>query len=84
MSTFPTSYSRSPTLTFSQNSLNALNRTNVSISRLNEQLATGLDILRPSDDPIRSSTISTIDSTPGVYESAAQKPAVRGQLDRDD
>jgi len=62
MSTFPTSYSRSPTLLFTQNSLNALTRTNFDISRLNEQLATGLDILRPSDDPIRSSTISILDS----------------------
>ncbi len=61
MSTYPTSYSRSPTLLFSQNSLNALGRSNFSISRLNEQLATGLDILRPSDDPIRSSTISILD-----------------------
>ena len=62
MSTFPTSYSRSPTLLFTQNSMNALGRTNFDISRLNEQLATGLDILRPSDDPIRSATISTLDS----------------------
>ncbi len=62
MSTFPTSYSRSPTLLFTQNSMNALGRTNFDISRLNEQLATGLDILRPSDDPIRSATISTLDA----------------------
>ncbi len=62
MSTFPTSYSRSPTLLFTQNSMNALGRTSFDISRLNEQLATGLDILRPSDDPIRSATISTLDS----------------------
>jgi flagellar hook-associated protein 3 FlgL len=62
MSTFPTSYSRSPTLLFTQNSMNALGRTTFAISRLNEQLATGLDILRPSDDPIRSATISILDS----------------------
>ncbi|PCI08899.1 hypothetical protein COB72_07385 [bacterium] len=62
MSTFPTSYSRSPTLLFSQNSLNALGRTNFQLSRLNEQLSTGLDLLRPSDDPIRSATISILDS----------------------
>ncbi len=62
MSTFPTSYSRSPTLLFTQNSMNALGRTNFDISRLNEQLATGLDILRPSDDPIRSATISILDA----------------------
>jgi flagellin-like hook-associated protein FlgL len=62
MSTFPTSYSRSPTLLFTQNSMNALGRTNFAISRLNEQLSTGLDLLRPSDDPIRSATISILDS----------------------
>ena len=62
MSTFPTSYSRSPTLLFTQNSMNALGRTNLAISRLNEQLSTGLEILRPSDDPIRSATISILDS----------------------
>ena len=62
MSTFPTSYTRSPTLLFTQNSMNSLGRTNLAISRLNEQLASGLDILRPSDDPIRSATISTLDS----------------------
>jgi flagellar hook-associated protein 3 FlgL len=62
MSTFPTSYSRAPTLLFTQNSINALGRTNLSLSRLNEQLATGLSILRPSDDPVRSSTISILDS----------------------
>ncbi len=62
MSTYPTSYTRSPTQYFTQNSMNALGRTNLAISRLNEQLATGLDILRPSDDPIRAATISTLDS----------------------
>lgn len=62
MSTFPTAYSRSPTLLFTQNSINALGRTNFAISRLNEQLSTGLDLLRPSDDPIRSATISILDS----------------------
>ena len=61
MSTYPTSYSRSPTQLFTQNSMNALGRTNMAISRLNEQLSTGLEILRPSDDPIRSATVSTLD-----------------------
>ena len=61
MSTFPTSYSRAPTLLFTQNSMNALGRTSYSVSRLNEQLASGLDLLRPSDDPIRSATVSLLD-----------------------
>ncbi len=62
MTSFPTSFSRAPTLIFSQNSLNALGRTSYSLARLNEQLSTGLNILRPSDDPIRSATISILDS----------------------
>ncbi|MEX0876426.1 MAG: hypothetical protein WD114_03110, partial [Phycisphaerales bacterium] len=62
MSSFPTSYSRSPNLIFTQSSMNALGRSSYSMARLNEQLATGLSILRPSDDPIRSSTISILDS----------------------
>ena len=62
MSNFPTNYSRSPTLLFSQRSLNALGRTGFEISQLNEQLSTGLNILRPSDDPINSATISILDT----------------------
>lgn len=62
MTSFPTSFSRAPTLIFSQQSLNALGRTNFSLARLNEQLATGLSILRPSDDPIRSATVSILDN----------------------
>lgn len=61
MTSFPTSYSRAPTLIFSQNSLNSLGRTSYSLARINEQLATGLSILRPSDDPIRSATVSILD-----------------------
>ncbi len=62
MTSFPTSYSRAPTLIFSQGSMNALGRTSYSLSRLNEQLATGLSILRPSDDPVRSATVSILDA----------------------
>lgn len=69
MTSFPTSYSRAPTLIFSQNSLNSLGRTSYSLSRLNEQLATGLNILRPSDDPIRSATVSILD---GRLENSGQ------------
>ncbi|MFK7882589.1 MAG: flagellin [Phycisphaerales bacterium] len=62
MSTFPTAYTRSPNLLFTQSSLNAINRTNYQLLRVNQQLSTGLDLLRPSDDPIRSATVSTIDA----------------------
>jgi len=62
MSSFPTSYSRAPSLMFTMQSLSNINATNVAIGRLSNQLATGLDILRPSDDPVRSASISTLDS----------------------
>lgn len=62
MSTFPTAYSRAPNLLFTQRSLNAINGTNYQLLRVNQQLATGLDLLRPSDDPVRSATVSTLDA----------------------
>ena len=62
MSSFPTSYARSPTLLLTQSSMNALGRTSYSLARLNEQLATGLSILRPSDDPIRSASVAILDN----------------------
>lgn len=62
MSSFPTSYSRAPSLMFTMQNLRNINATNISLGRLNNQLATGLDILRPSDDPVRSATISTLDT----------------------
>lgn len=62
MSSFPTSFSRAPTAQLRMRSLNNINRTNLQLSRLNNQLATGLDLLRPSDDPVRSATVSTLDA----------------------
>ncbi len=62
MSTFPTAFSRTPNLLFTQTSLNALNRTNFQLLRVNEQLSTQLDLLRPSDDPTRAATVSTLDA----------------------
>lgn len=61
MTSFPTSFSRAPNLIFTQASMNALGRTSYSLARLNEQLSSGLSILRPSDDPIRSATVSILD-----------------------
>ncbi len=47
---------------FTMQNLSNINATNISIGRLTNQLASGLDILRPSDDPVRSATISTLDT----------------------
>lgn len=62
MSTFPTSYSRAPNLLFTQASLSSIGRTNAGLLRVNTQLSSGRDLLRPSDDPVRSATVSTLDS----------------------
>lgn len=62
MSTFPTSYARTPNLLFTQASLSAINLTNAGLLRLNAQLSSGRDLLRPSDDPVRAATVSTLDA----------------------
>ncbi|MCA9304361.1 MAG: hypothetical protein KC996_09590 [Phycisphaerales bacterium] len=61
MTSFPTAYGRSPTMMMSQLSISRINATNVALGRLNEQFASGLDLLRPSDDPVRSATVSLLD-----------------------
>ncbi len=62
MTSFPTSYGRAPNYLFTQNSLASLNRTNSALLRINSQLLTGRDLLRPSDDPVRSAIVSTLDA----------------------
>lgn len=62
MTSFPTSFGRSPNHLFTQASMNAINRTSYQLLRVNTQLASGLDLLAPSDDPVRSAIVSTLDS----------------------
>ncbi len=62
MSAFPTSFSRSPTNLLTMQNLRNINSTNSAMGRLNQQLASGLDLLRPSDDPVRSAAVSTLDA----------------------
>lgn len=62
MTSFPTSFGRAPNHLFTQASLSAINRTNLQLLRVNSQLSSGLDILRPSDDPVRSATIATLNA----------------------
>jgi len=61
MSSFPTSFSRAPTLQLTLMSLSRINNSNNQLARLNTQLSSGLEILRPSDDPVRSAVISSLD-----------------------
>ncbi len=60
MSSIPSSLGRVPDLLRSQFSLSTITRTNIQIFRLSNQLSTGKAILKPSDDSVRSTTISVI------------------------
>ncbi|MEO1512269.1 MAG: hypothetical protein AAFU70_09365, partial [Planctomycetota bacterium] len=53
---------RVPNLLFNQSLLSGINRTNAELFRVSQQLATGQDLLRPSDDSARASLVSEIDS----------------------
>lgn len=57
---FSASIARMPNLLMSQLSGSALARTNIALARLQEQIATGKAINRPSDDAVRAATISLI------------------------
>ncbi len=57
MSMFSSSLGRVPNLLSSQIALGNITRTNVSLLRVQEQLATGRQINRTSDDSIRSATV---------------------------
>lgn len=60
MSGIPSGISRIPNLLISRATSGSLNRTNLIMARLQEQLATGLAINRPSDDAVKAATISLI------------------------
>lgn len=57
MSMIPSSIGRVPNLLSSQIALGNITRTNLSLLRVQEQLATGRQINRTSDDSIRSATV---------------------------
>lgn len=62
MSAFPTSFSRAPTNLQIMQNLRNINSTNSALGRINQQLSSGLDLLRPSDDPVRSAAVATLDA----------------------
>jgi flagellin-like hook-associated protein FlgL len=62
MSSFPTTFARIPTLLAGQQSLASLQRTNFQIFQTGQQLSTGRDVLKPSDNPIKASTIALMDA----------------------
>ena len=61
MSTLPANISRAPNLLFSQLALSNITRANVELFRIQSQLSTGRAINRPSDDPVKGTTIALLD-----------------------
>lgn len=62
MSMIPSSIGRVPNLLSSRIALGNITRTNVSLLRVQEQLATGRLINRTSDDSIRSATVMELNN----------------------
>ncbi|MFT5422584.1 MAG: flagellin-like hook-associated protein FlgL [Phycisphaerales bacterium] len=62
MTSFPTSFGRTPNLMGSQLSLSNINRTSASLFHVGQQLTTGRSLIKPSDDSIRAATIATLDT----------------------
>ncbi|HYE63046.1 MAG TPA: flagellin [Phycisphaerales bacterium] len=61
MSSIPNGLARVSNLMASRMALANINRSNVGLLRVSEQIATGRAVLRPSDDIIRAATISVLD-----------------------
>ena len=60
MSSIPSNLGRVPDLLRSQYSLSTINRTNLDIFRIANQLSTGKAILRPSDDSVKAASIAAV------------------------
>jgi flagellar hook-associated protein 3 FlgL len=61
MAGIPANFSRVPNLLSSRIQLSNINRTNVALFKVQEQISTGAAINRFSDDPVKAATISTLD-----------------------
>ena len=63
MTNIPAGLSRAPNLFLAQVQLDRINRGNVSLFEVQNRLATGRDINRVSDDPVRAAAISAINQS---------------------
>ncbi len=61
MTTLPSNIARAPNLMTSRIFLSQLTRTNVALASIQSKLASGRDVLRPSDDSVRASAIGMLD-----------------------
>ena len=62
MNSTPPILARVPNMLTSQMVLGSITRTNTDLIQLQMQLASGYEILRPSDDPVGASTVSILDN----------------------
>lgn len=85
MTSIPSNLSRVPNILSSAISYGSINRTNVALLRLQRQIATGVEIGRPSDDLVRSSIISVLDErlerTSQLQRNYSHADAALGVLD---
>ncbi|TVS00517.1 MAG: hypothetical protein EA423_11515 [Phycisphaerales bacterium] len=68
MSSFPAGITRVPNLMLSQLAMGRLGRTGVEMARVQEQLATGLRVNRPSDDAVGAAIIAELNARLGRAE----------------
>ncbi|CAG0995076.1 hypothetical protein PHYC_02512 [Phycisphaerales bacterium] len=61
MSSIPSNLTRVPNLLSSSISYGSIGRTNLALLRIQQQITSGVEIARPSDDVVRSSIISVLD-----------------------
>lgn len=61
MATTPINLSRAPNLLMMQSALANINRTNLALFKVSQQLSTGLAVATPSDDPVKAAAIGVVD-----------------------
>lgn len=61
MTSIPSNLSRMPDILRTMSAVRAIGRTNADLLRVQQQIASGLDLLRPSDDIVRASAVSILD-----------------------
>lgn len=61
MTSIPSNLTRVPDLLRSSIAMRTLNSTNAGLLRVQQQIATGVDLLRPSDDIVRAAAVGVLD-----------------------
>lgn len=61
MSATPINFSRAPNLLMMRSALSNINRTNLALFKVQQELSTGVSIATPSDDPVKAAAIGVVD-----------------------